>query len=114
MWLPTFCLRVRQLPLLVSVDSGQAAVHQAMGLSSGIPSPRGLPQVLVMRHLLEVCPLSREMMLLSLNLYPPHYKTAFAFSSILYPPSCRLALRLTFPEGGRRAYHVPPERPWMG
>ena len=85
----------------MAVDSGQADIHQAMGLSSGIPSQRGLPQVLVMRHLLEVCPLSREMMLLSLNLYPSHYKTAFAFSSILYPPSHRLALRLAFPKGGR-------------
>ena len=109
MWLPTFCLRVRQLPLLWAVDSGQADFHQAMGLSSGIPSPRGLPHGLVMGHLLEVCSLSREMMLLSLNLYPSHYKTAFASSSILYPLSHRLALRLAFPEGGRRAYHVPCE-----
>ena len=114
MWLPTFCLRVRQLPLLLTVDSGQADIHQAMGLSSGIPSQRGLPHGLGMRHLLEVCPLSREMRLLLLNPYPPHYKTAFASSSILYPPSYRLALRLAFPEGERRAYHVSPERPWMG
>ena len=114
MWLPTFCLRVRQLPLLWAVDSGQADFHQAMGLSSGIPSPRGLPHGLVMGHLLEVCSLSREMMLLLLNPYPSHYKTAFAFSSILYPPCYRLALRLTFPKGVRRAYHVSPERLWMG
>jgi len=114
MWLPTFCLRVRQLPLLLEMALGQADGHPAMGLSSGIPSPRGLPHGLVMGHLLEVCPLAREMMLLMLNLYPPHYKTVFASSSILYPPSYRLALRLAFPEGERRAYHVSPERPWMG
>jgi len=55
--------RVRQLPLLLAMNSGQADVHQAVGLSSGIPSPRGLPQVLMMRHQMEVCPLSRGMML---------------------------------------------------
>ena len=106
MWLPTFCLRVRQLPLLLEADSGQADVHPAIGLSSGIPSPRGLPHVLVMGHLLEVCPLSRGMISLMLNPYPSRYKIAFAFSSILYPQPHLLALRLAFPEGGLRGSHV--------
>ena len=34
-------------------------------------------------------------------------QTAFAFSIILYLHSHRLTLRLAFPEGGIRAYHVP-------
>ena len=34
-----------------------------MGLLSSIPSQRGLPQLLVMGHQMEVCPLSRGMML---------------------------------------------------
>jgi len=33
------------------------------------------------------------------NPYPPHYKAAFAFSTILYPQSHRLTLRLAFPKG---------------
>ena len=66
---------------------------------------------------MEVCPLSREVMLHKLNLYPLDYRAAFAFSIILYPQSCRLALRLAFPqettdsrEGELRAYHVSHER----
>jgi hypothetical protein len=73
---------------------------------------------------MEVCPLSREVMLRSvaaLNLYPLDYGAAFALSIVPYPQSCRLALRLAFPhfdfiqsrmkqsEGEQRAYHVPRE-----
>jgi hypothetical protein len=49
----------------------------------------------------KVCPLSREVMLPygRRNLYPSHYKTAFAFSTILYPQFHQLALRLAFPFG---------------
>ena len=49
----------------------------------------------------EVCPLSRGVMLPygRRNPYPPHYKAAFAFSTILYPQSHRLTLRLAFPKG---------------
>jgi len=48
----------------------------------------------------EVCPLSRGVMLPCgrRNPYPPHYKAAFAFSTILYPQSHRLTLRLAFSE----------------
>jgi hypothetical protein len=46
-----------------------------------------------------------------LNPYPSHYKTAFASSTILYPQPHRLALRLAFPMGELRAYHVPPVCP---
>ena len=46
---------------------------------------------------MEVCPLSREVMLHKLNLYPLDYRTAFAFSILPYPQSRRLALRLAFP-----------------
>ena len=42
----------------------------------------------------------------SLNPYLPHYKTAFAFSGLLYPLLYRLALRLAFPVGEHRAYPV--------
>jgi len=62
-----------------------------------------------MGHQMEVCPLSRGMMLQMLNPYPPHYKAAFAFSIFLYPQSHQRALRLAFPEGGLWAYHVPHE-----
>ena len=31
------------------------------------------------------------------NSCPPHYKTAFAFSILLYPHSHRLSLRFAFP-----------------
>ncbi len=50
---------------------------------------------------MEVCLLSHEMILLmiilKLNLYPLHYKTAFAFSILPYPQPFRLASRLAFP-----------------
>ena len=43
-----------------------------------------------------------------LNPYPPDYRTAFAFSLILYPPSHRRPpCGEPTPKGGRRAYHVP-------
>jgi hypothetical protein len=45
-----------------------------------------------MRDLLEVCPLSRG----TNNPYPLDYRTAFAFSSILYPQFYRLTSRLAF------------------
>jgi hypothetical protein len=50
---------------------------------------------------MEVCPLSRGVMLPygRRNPYPPHYKAAFAFSTILYPQSHWLASRLAFPKG---------------
>ena len=38
--------------------------------------------------------------------YLAHYKSAFAFSVILYPQPCRLSLRIAFPEGELRAYRV--------
>ena len=47
---------------------------------------------------MEVCPLSREVMLHKLNLYPLDYRTAFAFSILPYPQPRGLALRLTFPQ----------------
>ena len=47
----------------------------------------------------EVGPLSRGMMLPTLNPYPPHYRTTFACSLLLYPPCDGLALRLAFPIG---------------
>jgi len=54
---------------------------------------------LVTRDPVEVGPLSRGVMLLVCehNPYPSHYRTAFASSTILYPPFYRLALRLAFP-----------------
>jgi hypothetical protein len=56
---------------------------------------------------MEVSLLSQGVMWPKRNPYPSHYRTAFAFSILLYPHPCRLALRLAFPVGGIRAYHVP-------
>ncbi|RKJ38832.1 hypothetical protein D7X94_14800 [Acutalibacter sp. 1XD8-33] len=61
---------------------------------------------------MEVCPLSRGIMLsniLRFNPYPPHYRAAFAFSMFLYPHPHRHTLRWAFPRiaGRIRAYHVP-------
>ena len=55
---------------------------------------------------MEVSLLSHGVMLPKRNPYPTHYRTTFAFSIFPYPHSRRLALRLAFPEGGIRAYHV--------
>lgn len=61
-----------------------------------------------MKDQMEVCPLAREAMLVSLSLYPPSYRAAFAFSILLYLHTSRLALRFAFPDGGDvQAYHVP-------
>ncbi len=51
--------------------------------------------------MMEVCPLSRGVILFvcELNPYPPHYKTAFAFSIFLCPHPHRLPLRVAFPYG---------------
>jgi len=71
----------------------------------------------VTRDQVEVCPLSRGVMLPygRRNPYPPHYEAAFAFSTILYPQSHRLALRLAFPKrrttGLPRSARVPA---WVG
>jgi hypothetical protein len=48
---------------------------------------------------MEVCPLSREVMLplLRRNLYPPHYRMAFAFSIFLYPQFISHPLRFAYP-----------------
>jgi hypothetical protein len=46
---------------------------------------------------MEVSPLSREVMLHKLNLYPLDYRAAFAFSIIPSPQPHGLALRLAFP-----------------
>lgn len=63
-----------------------------------------------MRHQTEVCPVSRRMMLLSLNPYPRHYSPAFAFSVFLYLLLYRLPSRFGFPPttsmGEQQAYHV--------
>ena len=68
---------------------------------------------------MEVCPLSREVILriAVLNLYTLHYRAAFAFSILLYPQFLRLASRLAFPQMGScltqgelRAYRVSCER----
>jgi hypothetical protein len=60
-----------------------------------------------MKDLMEVCPLAREMILLVLNPYLSHYRTAFAFSIFLYLQSYRLPLQVAFPlPGGLQAYRV--------
>jgi len=53
-----------------------------------------------MKDQMEVCPLAREMMLpWGRNLYPLHYKAAFASSIFLYPQPQRHTLRCAFPIG---------------
>ena len=74
------------------------------------PTYNGFSNALVLKDLLEVCPLSRgtnSNLLDCLNPYPCHYSTAFAFSNILYPLSHRLVLRPSYLEGRHRAYPVP-------
>jgi hypothetical protein len=46
---------------------------------------------------MEVSPLSREVMLPWLNLYPLDYRAAFACSILPFPQSLGFALRLTLP-----------------
>lgn len=65
------------------------------------PTCNDFSNALTMKDLLEVCPLSRAAngnLLDYTNRYPLHYKTAFAFSSFLYPLSHRLVLRPPYPE----------------
>ena len=69
----------------------------------------GLSSSLVMRDPVEVCPLSRGVMLLMRNPYPGDYSPAFAFSTVLYPQPRRRILRLPTRAGGLRAYRVRPE-----
>src|SRR5262245_11490907 len=59
----------------------------------------GFSTSLVMKDQREVCPRARGVMLRTLNPYPSHYRTAFACSLLLYPPSHRLALRSAFHVG---------------
>lgn len=57
---------------------------------------------------MEVCPLSREVMLSARNLYPSYYRAAFAFSTFLYPHLLKHSLRAVVPLPGEiRGSHVP-------
>jgi hypothetical protein len=67
--------------------------------SFAFPLKSSSPSFQVTKDQMEVCPLSREVILLWLNPYPFRYKTAFAFSILPYPQPHRLALRLAFPYG---------------
>jgi hypothetical protein len=65
---------------------------------------------------MKVSPLSREVMLQKLNLYPLDYRATFACFIVPSPQFHGLALRLAFPqettdprEGELRVYHVPSE-----
>src|SRR5258708_40212818 len=59
-----------------------------------------LPNSLVMKDPMEVCPLSREgCCCFERTLYPFHYRAAFAFSIILYPHPRRSLLRNSYPFG---------------
>jgi hypothetical protein len=63
-----------------------------------LPPMSGSSGSLVGKDRIEVCPLSRGVILPELrNSYPPHYKAAFPFSILLCPHSHRLASRLAFP-----------------
>ncbi len=60
-------------------------------------SSNGLPCSFVLKDQMEVCPLSRGMMLPERNSYPGHCSRAFACSIFLYPQPRQLSLRLAFP-----------------
>ena len=61
-----------------------------------------------MKDHVEVCPLSREVILLLLNLYPGHYSPVFALSTFLYPHPRHLNLRSPYLLRGEiRVYRVP-------
>ncbi len=91
-----------------------AVVYTVICFSSFV----GLSSYLVMKDQMEVCPLSRGVMStlpgLRLNSYPPHYRTTFAFSILLYPQPHRLTLRLAFPVSGEvtglpRSTYIPSD-----
>ena len=87
------------VPVPPPVESAPVSVATAVIclLSCG-----GWPSSLVMKDQMDVCPLSRGVMLRGgLNPYPPHYRMAFASSILLFPHAYRLALRLAFPHGRR-------------
>jgi hypothetical protein len=77
----------------------------------------GLPSSRVPSDRMEVCPLSRGVLLPAgssgrRNPYPPDYGAAFASSILLYPPPRGRPSRSAVPaRGGRRAYHVPRSYP---
>jgi len=79
--------------------------------SSAFPLESGLPNSLVTSDQVEVCPLSRGVMYpwgcahgtaARFTPCPPHYREAFASSTILYPQAHRLTLRLAFLFGRNR------------
>jgi hypothetical protein len=69
----------------------------------------GLSSSLVTKDLMEVCPLSRGMMLPERHPYPRHYSVAFAFSIFLCPHALRFAFQRPTLSGDIRVYHVPLE-----
>lgn len=62
---------------------------------------------------MEVCAVaSQDDVTFRFNPYPPYYRTAFAFSMFLYPPSINLPYGRSAMTGERetyRAYRVPPK-----
>ena len=69
---------------------------------------------------MEVCPLSREVILpFDATSIRSIYRAAFAFSTIPYPQPHQLSLRFAFPAvlrsllGGLRAYHERKANPWL-
>ena len=72
-----------------------------------LPALEDYANALVTRNQLEVCPLSRWVTSVILHPYPDHYSPAFAFSSLLYPPTQQCSSRSTCPRADRRAYPVP-------
>src|SRR5439155_9534286 len=82
-----------------STSGAAPASVAAAVISACLPESVG-QDFLVTKDQREVCRLSpRGNVARGLNPYPPHYRAAFACSLLLYPPSCRLLLRVAFPCG---------------
>ena len=93
------------VPVVAALEGAPARPRPAVIC---FPSFDGLPNSLVTSDQVEVGPLSREVLYpvdcahgtaSRFNLYPPHYRETFASSTIPYPQTHRLALRLAFPNG---------------
>src|SRR5579859_4670957 len=104
----TFLWILRQSMACHSTSSRETAPAVCCSAVICFVSFIGSSNDLVLKDLVEVCPFSRRVMLLSLNPYLLHYRAAFAFSTFLYPHLYRLPLRVAFPfQGEVRAYRVP-------
>src|SRR5258708_29825903 len=91
------CQSMSCQPFTISWEAAPAGCSAVICFVSSI----GLLSAFVMKDQMEVCPLSRGVILLVLNPYPSCYRAAFACSILLYLHSYRRPLQFAFPVGGR-------------